>query len=552
MPRRTRAVIVLTVGLVAALANPASLTQAQESATGPAAQLGVPQPSQQAPLELPPPAIDLKLPPLEPGDLRYPINLGTALRLADARPLLVAAAQATAWRAEAKLQQAQVLWVPNFNLGFVYIRHDGFGPDTNRGANVGEGINALGQPDPASFGRPLNQNINLFYAGGALFIMEYSTNMLFEPLAARQRLNAARHEIQAAKNDALFVTARAYFNVHKYRGKYAGVLYTVERGRQLIGEVQALSKDLVPAVEVERVRTLVAALEQDAVAARRNWRRASADLTQVLRLDPRAVVEPLERDHTQITLIDPERALDELIPIGLTNRPELAAHQALVQAALVRIRHEKLRPFMPILQLNGFQTPYEQIQAGVFGIGHGGNLNQWSLRNDVSPQVMWQVESLGLGNLTRVKEQRGEQSRAIAELYQVQDDVAAEIATAQARLQSSAARTLQAERQVRAALVNYNGCYEGLKQTSRFGNVLVQVFRPQEVVAALQLLRLALDNYFETVAQYNTAQFMMFHALGYPARELSYFKEAGDTVPIDTNRPGYLPPVGIGPPPATR
>jgi outer membrane protein TolC len=496
--------------------------------------------------------IDLKPPPLEAGDVRFPINLGTALRLSDARPLVVAAAQASAWRAEADLQKAKVLWVPTFNLGFDYIRHDGFGPDTNLGLNVPSGVNALGQPDPGSFGRPLNQNINFFYGGGALFLMEYFTNILFEPLAARQKLNAARWDIQTAKNDALLMTARAYFEVHKYRGQYAGALYCVEEGRRLVEAVQALSKDLVPRVEVDRARTMVAALEQDAVAGRRNWRRASADLTQLLRLDPRAVVEPLEHDHLQITLIDPARPLDDLIPVGLTNRPELAAHQALVQAALVRIRQEKLRPLLPVVQLNGFQTPYEQIQAGVFGIGNDSKMNLWFARYDISPQVMWQVETLGLGNLARVKEQRGEQSRAIAELFQVQDDVAAEITAAQARLQSAAARVLQAEREVRAALVNYNGAYEGLKQTERFGDVLVQVFRPQEVVASLQLLKVALDHYFATVAQYNTAQFLMFHALGYPARELSCFKDTGGDLPVDTSRPGYLPPVGTGPPPPTR
>src|SRR5689334_20279153 len=47
-------------------------------------------PSQKSPLEQPPPpggqAEKLPLPPLEPGDLRFPINLGTALRLSDARP----------------------------------------------------------------------------------------------------------------------------------------------------------------------------------------------------------------------------------------------------------------------------------------------------------------------------------------------------------------------------------------------------------------------------------------------------------------------------------
>ena len=93
---------------------------------------------------------------------------------------------------------------------------------------------------------------------------------------------------------------------------------------------------------------------------------------------------------------------------------------------------------------------------------------------------------------------------------------------------------------------------EGLKQTQRFGNVLVQVFRPQEVVASLQLLKLALDHYFATVAQYNAAQFLMFHALGYPARELTCFKDVGEALPVDTSRPGYLPPVGTGPPPTAR
>jgi outer membrane protein TolC len=503
----------------------------------------------------PPPeetVLDLKPPPLEDGDLCFPINLGTALRLSDARPLIIAAAQASAWKAEADLLKAQVLWVPTLNLGADYVRHDGFGPDTLLGTNVPYGVNALGQPDPRSFGRPLDQNINMLYAGGALFLMEYTTNIFFEPLAAQQKLKAANYEIQAAKNDALLMTAKAYFEVHKYRGQYAGALYTVERGRKLVEVVQALSKDLVPGVEVDRVRTLVANLEQDAADARRKWRRASADLTQVLRLDPRAVVQPVEHDHLQLTLIDPGRCLDDLMPIGLTNRPELAAHQALIQAALVRIRQEKLRPFLPVVQLNGFQTPYEQLQVGVLGIGNGGKMNNWMARDDISPQLMWQFEALGLGNLARVKEQRGQQSREIAELFEVQDDVAAEITMAQARLQSAAARVSQAERELRAALINYNGAYEGLQQTRRFGNVLIQIFRPQEVVASLQLLKVALDHYFATVAQYNAAQFFLFHALGYPAQELSCLRPPGEVLPVETERPGYLPPVGTGPPPVTR
>src|SRR5262249_6875763 len=157
-------------------------------------------------------------------------------------------------------------------LGAVYIRHDGFGPDTARGLNVPPGINALGQPDPGSFGKPLNQNINFFYAGGALFLMQYFTDILFEPLVAQQKLNAAHWQIQTAKNAALLQTAKAYGPVHTYRGQSAAPLSPVGRGRKLVEMVEALSRALVRGVEGAGGRPLVAALEQAAAAARRNWR----------------------------------------------------------------------------------------------------------------------------------------------------------------------------------------------------------------------------------------------------------------------------------------
>ena len=119
-------------------------------------------------------------------------------------------------------------------------------------------------------------------------------------------------------------------------------------------------------------------------------------------------------------------------------------------------------------------------------------------------------------------------------------------------MQSAAARVVLAERELKEARINYDGNIEGLKQTKRFGDVLEQIFRPQEAVFALQLLKVAYDRYFQTVAEYNQAQFAMFQALGYPAQQLSLLAPPGGAVPVDTNRPDYLPPVGVGPPPATR
>ena len=78
------------------------------------------------------------------------------------------------------------------------------------------------------------------------------------------------------------------------------------------------------------------------------------------------------------------------------------------------------------------------------------------------------------------------------------------------------------------------------------------VTRPQEAVYALQLLNVAFDEYFTTVAEYNRAQFELFHALGYPAQEVALEHLPGEARPVDLARPNFLPPVGNGPPPATR
>ena len=478
-------------------------------------------------------AVKLRKAPLESIDVGLPINLATALRLSDARPLIVAAAQASVWIAEAQLTRAKVLWVPSFMFGFDYIRHDGGGPDFNKGIFTAA-------------------SVNFFYGGGGFSQHVNLTDVIFEPLVARQTLNSRQADIQVAKNDALMQTADAYFRVHQYRGMYAGALYAVERGHDLVARITQLSKELVPRDEVDRARNVVADLQQQATSARESWRVYSADLTQLLRLDPRTIVLPIEHDHLQITLIDPALPLKDLIRTAIFNRPEIVSQRALVQAAEAKVRREKMRPVLPVVMLNGFQAANMYLQFGMFGLGPNGSMGQWFGRDDVSIQLMWQLDGMGIGNLARIKNQRGEESRAIIDLFKAQDSVAADVTRALARLQSAVARVKQAERALQTAIITFNGNFEGLRQTVRFEDVLVLVYRPQEAVYSLVLLKLAIDEYFTTVADQNRAQFELFHALGYPAAEIANLRPPGPIEPVNTARPDYLPRVGNGPPPATR
>ena len=54
-------------------------------------------------------------------------------------------------------------------------------------------------------------------------------------------------------------------------------------------------------------------------------------------------------------------------------------------------------PFIPSIVVNGFQTPMEQLQAGIFGLGSNNSLNQWTGRDDVSVQPLWQLQNSGSG-----------------------------------------------------------------------------------------------------------------------------------------------------------
>jgi outer membrane protein TolC len=463
--------------------------------------------------------------PAVPGkcDRPLPINLATALRLADARPIIIEAARAAVETEYGLYEQARALWLPTVYLGVDYQRHDG------------------GQQNALTGGLIVGTR-NQFLAGAGAKAVFALADAIYAPLAGRQLLQARNLDVQTAKNDALLSVAVAYFDVQQARGILAGALDSVARARVLARRVGALGRGLAPAIEVERVRAALADLEQQAASARQDWRFSSATLTRALRLDPAAVVVPLEPPHLQVTLVSPKETVDALIPVGLTGRPELAAQQAVVQATLTRLRQERMRPLIPSLVLQSNAVPEELLGAGAYATGPHG-LNHWSGRNDWDAQMVWEFRNLGFGNRGLVTQRRGEQWQALVELFRIQDLVAAEVAQAHAQVEAAGVRVGRAEAGLKAALASYEGNLKGLSETVRAGELLQLVNRPQEVVAALQQLQQAYLNYYTSANDYNRAQFRLFRALGYPAQALACGNSFGAVVPVDTSRPPQMAPV---------
>jgi len=448
----------------------------------------------QPPASWPPPSV-------RPEDRPLPINLASALQLAQAQGLDIQFAAARVQAASAALDRANVLWLPNILIGADVTRHDGQIQDVV-GTIFGTSKQAL------------------FYGAGPAVSFAV-TDAIYGPLAAKQLVRARQAERQAATNDTVLSVAESYFTVQQARGELAGAEAMVHSAEELVRRAEQLAPGLAPPVEANRARTELARRRQAVVSLRERWQTSSAELARVIRLDPTVRFEPAEPPVLQITLVEPAISVDDLIAIGLRCRPELAARQAIVQAKLAQLKQEKIRPFLPSVLLRGMSTSNPGLGGGVFGGGVNSTWSHFSARSDWDAQIVWEIQNLGFGNRARVKERQAENQAAMIDVFRVQDRVATEVAQAFAQVQAALERIGYAEAGLKDAVDTLDKSMEGMKQTRRAGELLVLIIRPSEVVQALQALAQANSDYFAAIADYNRAEFRLYRALGHAAECLT-------------------------------
>src|SRR5262245_5926186 len=403
----------------------------------------------------------------EPGKSPLPINLASALQLAQARGIDVQVAAERVNVAAAQLDRARSRWLPTVYLGADYAYHNG------RLQDVGGSI--------------LTTRKESFMVGAGPAAVFSPSEAILAPLAARQTVAARAADLRAAENDITLAVADVYFSVQRARGELAGALEAEALASDLVRRAEKLAAGLAQPVEANRARAELARRRQAVETARERWETASADLNRLLRLPPAVVVEPVEPADLRVDLLDPATPVDDLIPIALTNRPELAAQQALVAATLARLKQERLRPLVPSVILRGNATnPAGTLSTGTFGGGVDGRFEHFGTRNSIDVQVLWELQGLGFGNRAAVREQEAENRVALLNLFRTQDQVAADVVQAQAQAARAASRVKLAEEGLKEAAETVKTNLEGLGQTRRVGDTLTLVFRPQEVVAAVQ------------------------------------------------------------------
>jgi outer membrane protein TolC len=354
-------------------------------------------------------------------------------------------------------------------------------------------------------------------------------------------------DLQAARNDVLLQVSQGFFNLQAARGRLLGVGASIDRAELLVNFTKGLAPSLIAPLEINRAQAELQSLRQTPQVAIRDWRVASAQLAEILLLEPSTLLEPIEPPFLQVTLVPCEEKPEDLVPVAVQNRPEIASQRELVAAAEMLLRRETHRPFLPDLYAISPTNATGQLAAGNLTSGPNGQLNSNGSAFNMELAAVWQLRNGGIGNVGLIRQRRAEKDLASITFTRTVYRVKAEVTQALARLQTARLRVVETEEGVIQAIESADKNFIGLRETARpAGELLRLIVRPQEVVAAIIALETAYEQYAFAIAEYNTAQFDLYRAMGQPAQWVTSQAAQGHAPLADPNAGADAPT----PPPA--
>jgi outer membrane protein TolC len=462
---------------------------------------------------------------LIPGQTLVPIDLAGALRLAGARDLDIAITRQQVLRAIADLQQARALWLPSLFLGPTWYREDGQIQSIN-GKVITADRNSL-------FVGALAAGPNLYPAAppgsgfppltGLSAVLRIS-DAIFEPKAAKRLVGAGQANVHAATNDAILAAAEGYFDLLQASGLLA-IEREAEANARTLSEITASYARSGFGLEADHQRILTELNRRrgNIEDAAGQLEVASANLVNLLVLNPAQVLAPIEPAEAIFRLLPDETPLDEMIVQGLHCRPELASAQEVVQATLFRLKQARLRPLVPSLAFS--------YAGGGFGGGQNAFFGDFGSRGDATLSLFWQLQNLGFTDRAIARRSKADNEIAALRLVKVENQVAADVTTAYKSRLAASNRMAQAAPAVTKGLESLRLNMLNIRRGAR----LPEATRPIEVLQPIQALAQARTDYLNSVLAYNRSQYRLYRAIGQPPLAAP---EAHQPVPVN-GRPGH-------------
>ncbi len=462
------------------------------------------------PSRLPPPTppqlqTTERIPPLQSENLeRYPIDLPTALRLAESSNYQVAYAREQINQAFAKVDSAQSMWLPSIRSGLGYNKHEGQIQDIvgevfpkSRG-NIWSGLGA-GVPGAGSPAYP------------GIYANFHLADAIFEPLAARQAAAVKQHTAATVTNDIAHRTALAYLELLRAAEETAIVEATLNELREMVRLTAAYAEtgQGSPA-EHDRARTELSLRQNDLLRSQEAYRVASTRLAQVVRLNVDVMLEPLEATVVPLDLVSTQTPVGELVSQGLAFRPELGESRHLVSQAVQKMRREQYAVLMPSIVLGA--------SYGGFGGGQGQTISNYGDRMDADAIAYWQLRNLGMGERAARAEAASSMRQANLQHMAMLDQVAREVIEAHAQVESRRQQINNAQQGIASATLSYQRNLDRIKQ----GQGL-----PIELLQANQALAQSRREYLRALIDYNIAQFSLYRAIGAPGNASDSIESQG-------------------------
>lgn len=425
-----------------------------------------------------------------------PIDLPTALQLADRQNPEIAVARERINQALAEQLQAEVLWVPDLIVDSTWTRHDGQIQRFN--------------------GEIRTVSRNSLGVSAGPFLLLTPGEAYFAPLAARQVTVARQAGAAAVTNQRLLDVALAYTDLLQTSAELLINEETLRNARTLLEITESFEKvGKGAAADTARSRTEVLGRERERIQIEGRIGVASARLVELLYLPPDCPLRAAEPAVVPIALVPETAPLKELIAQAMAYRPELEENRALTLAALERWRAAKVAPWVPNVRLD--------YAAGGFGGGPNSFFGDFNGRQDLDVSLFWTLDSFGLGNLARTRAEHSRYSQAALRQNAIEATVAREVVAAFQVAYARRRELTAAQQAVEAARDSYRLNEQRVRRAPEQG-------RPIELLQAVQALARARLDYLQTVADYNRAQFRLYTAMGNPP--LCALDKAA-TVPID-------------------
>lgn len=415
----------------------------------------------------------------------YPVDLPTALRLADAQNLTIAIARNRLEIAYAIESRAEVLWLPDIEFSPSYLSAQG---EVQRA--IGEIIET-------------HRN-SLRLRTGPMLTVD-AAEAIYAPLVAKQNVNARAAGINVARNKTLAEVGEAYFDMLAAFSEVSIAVETRKHAEELAKVTQEfVASGLGLASDAARARTELQIRRQLEILARAQTVTKSAALARRLQMDARVHFAPVELTVVPVALVSIDSPAETLVDVALANRPELVEHRALVGAADWSAEQARMMPLIPQLVVG--------YQPGGFGGGYTGGPNgffgTFGTRTDIEATALWELKNLGFGNLYQIRQREREVTTRQLELRQAMFRIMEEVVSDHQVVTARAMQIEEARLGVIAALESYE---------QNIARIEGGAGLPIEALQALQALQRARTDYLQAVTEFNRAQFRLFAALGFAA-----------------------------------